>query len=135
MAEGESLREICADLKEFGCPTASRFTQRVLDEEDFATRYARARVLQCEAWADRIYSEATTAKIGERTKSDADGKVIEITTGDTVERSRLAVDGMKWLLSKLHPKQYGDKVTAEIGGIGGGAIVYRWASDSESDKK
>ena len=60
---------------------------------------------------------------------------MKVTTGDTVDRSRLAVDSMKWLLSKLHPKQYGDKITAEIGGLGGGAIVYRWESDVKPDAK
>lgn len=45
-----------------------------------------------------------------------------MTTGDMVDRSRLAVDALKWTLAKLHPKQYGDKVTQEIQGADGGPV-------------
>ena len=112
---GESLRAVCADLKDFGCPTSSAFVQRVMDDNPpgIATRYARARELQCEAWADEIYEESRTAKIGEKTERDANGSVVKVTTGDTVERSRLSVDAKKWLLAKLHPKKYGEKVQVD----------------------
>lgn len=134
MAEGESLRGICANLKDFGCPSASRFTQRVLEDKAFATRYARARELQCEAWADEIYREARTCRVGEKTKTlrTEDGKelaVLEVTTCDTVERSRLAVDAMKWLLAKLHPKRYGEKIA--VGGAEDlGPVQITWKSRS-----
>ena len=134
MAEGESLRSICKDLRDFGCPAASTFCAKVLDDEAFAERYARARQLQCEAWGDKIIAEATNSRMGEKTRQTPEGGV-EITTGDCVERSRLAVDALKWTLSKLHPKQYGDKITAEIGGIGGKPIVYRWEGDDAQPGK
>ena len=128
MAEGESLREICADLKDFGCPAASTFCGRVLDDKNFAERYARARQLQCSAWGDRIVSEALKCRIGEKTRVDAEGGV-EVTTGDCVERSRLAVDALKWTLAKLHPKQYGDKLA--VGGADDlGPIQLTWKSRS-----
>jgi hypothetical protein len=40
--------------------------------------------------------------------------------GDTVDRSRLMMDARKWLASKLAPKKYGDKVSAEVSGPDGG---------------
>lgn len=127
MAEGESLRAICAELKEFGCPAASSFHRRVLEEPGFAERYARGRELQCEAWADEIREESRKCRIGEKTKETKDG--MEVTTGDNVDRSRLAVDALKWTLAKLHPKKYGDKVTAEITGKDGGPILYGWGDE------
>jgi hypothetical protein len=121
MSDGESLRQICKDLKDFGCPSASRISHRVLDDHPpgFAQRYGRARELQCESWADRIFDEATTPKIGEKTKTlrSEEGKelaLLEVTTGDTVDRSRLAVDAMKWLLGKLHPRRYGDMTQTTV---------------------
>ena len=128
MAEGESLRSICRDLKDFGCPAASTFCAKVLDDKQFAERYARARQLQCDAWGDRIIAEALNCRMGEKTKVTSEGGV-EVTTGDCVDRSRLAVDALKWTLAKLHPKKYGDKVTQEIGGIGGGPILYGWGDE------
>ena len=41
--------------------------------------------------------------------------------GDT-HRDRLRVDTRKWILSKLVPKKYGTKVTAEITGADGGPV-------------
>jgi hypothetical protein len=125
MSEGESVREICADLKDFGCPSAATFHARVLDDKEFSERYARARILQAEAWADKIYAEATRPQIGEKTKTLPDGGV-EVTTGDNVDRSRLAVDALKWTLSKLHPKKYGEKTQTEITGTDGGPLTVSW---------
>lgn len=125
MAEGESLRSICADLKDFGCPSASWFCAKVLDDEEFAKRYARTRVLQCEARADMIVEEARKCRIGVKTKVTKEGAT-ETTEGDNVERSKLAVDALKWTLAKLHPKQYGDKIQAEVSGPDGGAIEFKW---------
>jgi len=39
-----------------------------------------------------------------------------------VDRSRLMIDARKWLASKLAPKKYGDKVSAELSGPDGGPI-------------
>lgn len=38
------------------------------------------------------------------------GMISEVTTGDSVERSKLRVDTRKWYLSKLAPKRYGDRI-------------------------
>lgn len=43
-------------------------------------------------------------------------------TGDMVERTKLQIDARKWRLSKMAPKRYGDRVTQEISGPGGGEI-------------
>jgi hypothetical protein len=39
-----------------------------------------------------------------------------------VDRSRLMVDTRKWLLSKMFPKKYGDKIDATLSGPDGGPI-------------
>jgi len=51
----------------------------------------------------------------------ADGSQ-EVSEGDMVDRSRLMVDTRKWLLSKMFPKKYGDKVSAELSGPDGRPI-------------
>ena len=126
MAEGESLREICRSLKDQGCPSASTIVQRCIEEPDnFGKRYARARELQCEVWADRIIEEATTPRLGKKTRTLPNGD-LEVSTGDAVDRSRLAVDALKWTLAKLHPKKYGEKISQEITGADRGPLLVRW---------
>jgi hypothetical protein len=39
-----------------------------------------------------------------------------------VQRARLKVDTRKWLLSKLQPKKYGDKLDMNVAGKDGGPI-------------
>lgn len=109
VSEGETLNEVCAALKDYGGPPASTFRSWCLNDAALFAQYARARELQWEYWADKIRIESATPQIGEKTETDASGNVIKVTTGDTVERSRLSVDSMKWLLSKLAPRKYGDR--------------------------
>ncbi len=129
MAEGESLRSICADLKDFGCPAASTFCGRVIDDKVFAERYARARELQFEAWACVIREQSSKCRPGEIVTTKAEGGV-ETKTVDCVDRSKLEVDSLKWLLAKLHPKRYGDRQQVELGGPDGGPVVLQWKSRS-----
>ena len=128
ISEGESLRAICADLKEFGCPSAATFHARVLDDKVFAERYARARDLQYEAWACLIREKSEKCRVGEIVTEKSDGTV-ETKTVDSVDRSRLEVDSLKWLLAKLHPKRYGDKLA--VGGADDlGPVQLSWKSRS-----
>ena len=130
ISEGESLSEVCADLRDFGCPSKAWFLAKVLDDKAFADRYARARELQCSVWGDRIIKEAATSRVGEKIETDAAGAVVKITIGDCVDRSRLAVDALKWTLARLHPRQYGDRVTQQIEGPNGGPVQLQWKSRS-----
>ncbi len=133
ISNGATLRGVCRDLDAFGAPAASTVRSWVVAARPPGTaeRYARARELQLEAWADEIHELATKPQIGEKTETDASGNVIKITTGDTVDRSRLAVDTRKWLMSKLAPKKYGDNVTIDPGGAGRRVVVTLAPSDQD----
>jgi len=117
IADGQSVTEAC---REAAVPRAT-LLRWVIDDtpKGIADRYARARELQYEVWADRILEESSRVRIGDKVKrsaiADKDGNEtgafdVETTTGDMVERSRLHVDSLKWLLARLHPKKYGDSV-------------------------
>lgn len=77
-------------------------------------RYAHAKELALEAMADEMVALADESRIGEKTKETKDGTFTE--KGDMVDRSRLQIDTRKWLLSKLAPKKYGDKLDVEHSG-------------------
>lgn len=114
VSEGETLNEVCKELRDFGGPPSGTFRSWCLHDKPLFEQYARARELQWEHWADRIRQESANPQIGEKIETDAAGHVVKITTGDTVDRSRLSVDSMKWLLSKLAPKKYGERVHQDV---------------------
>ncbi|UOO77940.1 hypothetical protein LVJ85_05620 [Neisseria sp. Dent CA1/247] len=91
LAEGASLESIC--LME-DMPSA-RTVYRWLDEnEGFCQRYARAREMQADLYADQII------KIADDCQPEA----------AAVAKARLQIDSRKWKASKLAPKKYGDKL-------------------------
>ena len=97
LAEGESLRSICADDT---MPAACTVREWILaDLHHFATRYARARDKGLDNMADECLVIADSA------------------TAEDAQARRLSVDTRKWYLSKLAPKRYGDQQAA-AGGAG-----------------
>lgn len=87
-----------------------------LSDEALANRYARAKGDGLDALAEEIVALADECRMGVKTTTKADGSV-ETVSGDMVDRTRLQIDSRKWLLSKLAPKKYGDKldVNANVG--------------------
>lgn len=115
LMEGESLRSICEDAKMPGQRTVYQWLN---DKTEFQQQYARAREVQADRLAEEILEIADDSS--RDTYKDEDGN--DRIDHEVVARSRLRVDSRKWLASKMAPKKYGDKVTQEIGGIGGGPV-------------
>jgi len=78
----------------------------VKDWHGFAAEYAHAREAQAHKWADEILRIADDGT--NDTYVTDDGR--EMVNQDVVQRSRLRVDSRKWLLSKILPKQFGEKL-------------------------
>jgi hypothetical protein len=93
LAEGKSLRSV---LKSKNMPSMSMvFRWLAADEHKaFREQYARAKVEAADALADDI--QDITDKVLKRTYDPAS--------------ARVAIDGKKWIASKLKPKVYGDKL-------------------------
>ena len=64
------------------------------DREDFRVQYARARDEQIEAWADQLIDISDDPDLDP----------------NQVAQAKLRTDNRKWLMSKLKPGVYGDKV-------------------------
>jgi hypothetical protein len=116
LAEGESLRAICADK---AMPSAETVRRWLLDNEDFCAQYVRAREVQADRFAEEILEIADDAS-GDWAV-DKDGK--KTLDHEHVQRSRLRVDTRKWLMARMAPKKYGDKL--QHTGEGGGPIRVR----------
>lgn len=98
-----------------------------MDEDaDLAAQYARAK--DCQLWklSDDIIEIADDDSddaifIGSDDESGESAR--RVMNSEFVQRSKLRVDARKWVLSKLMPKVFGDKITNEHTGDGGGPMV------------
>ena len=104
LADGKSLRAICrAD----DMPAEATVRAWALDDVDgFSAHYARARDIGYECLADDILEISDDGK--NDTYKDHEGN--DRTDQDVIARSRLRVDSRKWMLAKMLPKRYGDKL-------------------------
>ena len=112
LAEGESLRSICSDP---GMPGRSEVFRWLADpaREAFRDQYARAKEFGIEAMADDIQQISDDAR---NDWMERNGDAGWAANGENIQRSRLRVDSRKWLLSKLAPKKYGDKLDMNVAG-------------------
>lgn len=116
IAEGESLRAICRDDS---MPSIATVFRWLAGNPSFSEQYAHAREEQAETLADEIVSIADETAV----VANQDGEDVSLALDPTaVARNRLRVEARKWVASKLKPKKYGDKLTQEHTGAGGGAI-------------
>ena len=118
MAEGVSLRSIClAD----DMPDKATVFRWLAAHREFRDQYARAREARADAMAEEIL---------EISDDDSDDAITDPESGATrlntefVARSRLKVDTRKWLMARMAPKVYGDKVSQEVSGPDGSAIKH-----------
>jgi hypothetical protein len=109
IAEGVPLYRICRD--EDWSPPMMTFLGWVRKDHDGLTvRYARARESGWNVMAEQLLEIADDSSMDR----EADGRV----NNEHVNRSRLRVDTIKWLLSKFLPKQFGDKLEVNPGAAG-----------------
>lgn len=103
---GKSLRQICAAEN---MPAPSTICLWLSQDEEFAERYARAKEIQMENMAEEIIEIAEDGS-NDWMESEKGGYIIN---QEIVQRSRLRIDTRKWLMSKLAPKKYGDKLALD----------------------
>ena len=106
IAEGEPLRVICRDAD---MPPESTVRNWALDDVNgFAAQYARAREIQAHTMAEEILEIADDARNDWMERQDDKGGY-EF-NGEHVQRSKLRSENRKWLLSKMLPKVYGERL-------------------------
>lgn len=119
LSAGETLRAICRD---HGVPPESTVRGWALDDvQGFSARYAKARSIGLDIWAEELITLADTPQIGEEIEESDDGKRT-VRRRDMLGHRRLQVDTRKWLLCKLAPHKYGDLTRTELTGAGGGPL-------------
>lgn len=109
----ENGKSLISALK--GRMSSLTFYDYLEKNEDWQKRYARATELRAERMAEDALEIADC--LGDDVVILPDGR--EVVNQNVINRDRLRVDTRKWLLSKLHPKKYGEKISQELTGAGG----------------
>lgn len=122
IASGESLRSVCRDE---AMPAESTVRAWAVDDvQNFSAQYARAREHQAHSIADEMLEIADDGSNDWMVRTGKDGAAGYELNGEHVQRSRARLDTRKWLLSKMLPKVYGDKVTQEHQGPNGSPVAF-----------
>ena len=110
IANGEPLAQICRNSERM--PSVTTLWNWTQENRSFAESIARARAIGCDVIADDCLRIADTPVEGIRTKQTPDGT--ETWTEDMLGHRKLQVETRLRLLSKWHPKKYGDRLQSDI---------------------
>ena len=104
---GESLREICRDED---MPDKSTVMRWLASHAEFRDQYAGAREAQADYYAEEIIEISDDATNDWMERQRTDGSTEEVENKEVLARSRLRVDTRKWLMARMAPKKYGEKL-------------------------
>tara|TARA_R100000935_G_C2809254_1_gene154195 strand:- start:258 stop:770 length:513 start_codon:yes stop_codon:yes gene_type:complete len=131
---GMSLTKACSIVP--ASPTSSQILDWIVAEPALAEQYALARESGYKVIADEILAIAdenyTTVEEDVLDESGSpvmndDGHRLQRSikvplSNEGIARNRLRIDSRKWMLSKMLPKVYGDKLQTEHTGPNGGPV-------------
>ncbi len=122
--DGETLRSICADKE---MPNEDTVYGWLLKPDHlFSEPYAHARQVRAARMLDEILEISDDARKDYLTNSKTGEKRVD---RECLERSRLKVDTRKWIMAKVLPKLYGDRLS--VSGPDGGAIQVQYSASPE----
>lgn len=107
IANGMSLRSAC---KEKIMPAPATIFKWIRENEMFLKQYEKATQERTEAMAEDLLDIVDDGTNDWMTINRKDGSEAWQLNGEHVQRSRLRADTRKWLMAKMKPKKYGDKV-------------------------
>lgn len=106
LGQGDSLRQICQDET---MPDKSTVMRWLHLHSEFRDQYACAREDQADFWAEQIIEISDDGENDSYKDNDGNERINQ----DVIARSRLRVDTRKWLMARMAPKKYGDKIDVE----------------------
>jgi hypothetical protein len=103
LEDGASLRKACESVG----TTHSTIIHWTKENEAFLNQYTRAREVGYKLLADEIIDIADEKEV--QVRYDGEDTTLDLSP-TAIARNRLRVDTRKWMLSKMLPKIYGDKL-------------------------
>lgn len=109
-------------------PAMSTMFKWLRENSEFSEQYARAKQEAADAMAEEILDISDNGSNDWMEKHFGE-TTAWVTNGEALQRSRLRVDTRKFLMAKMKPKVYGDKLDLTTGG----EKINRGATDAELD--
>lgn len=107
LAIGMSLRSVC--LQE-DMPAPATVFKWMRTNQEFLKQYEKAKQESSDAMAEDIQDIADESANDYIEITRDDGTTYTKLNQENIQRSRLRVDTRKWLMAKMKPKKYGDKL-------------------------
>lgn len=112
LALGYSMRTVC---KKEGMPAMSSVFKWLRENKEFSEQYEKAKQESTDAMAEDLLDIADDGTNDWMERETENGSYTVLNT-EAISRSRLRVDTRKWLMSKMKPKKYGEKLDLTTGG-------------------
>lgn len=110
LSRGWSIRRVVehghTEYRDINFPSAATIFKWMRENEEFLKQYARAKQEAADAMAEEILDIADDGR--NDAFEDEDGK--RRIDFEHIQRSKLRVDTRKFLMAKMKPKRYGDKL-------------------------
>ncbi len=107
--EGGSIRAILKRPDTIGTKTFYKWLE---ESEELQERYKKA----TQKRADNIFEEMLEIADKQSADMEINERGEHVINHNVINRSRLQIDTRKWMLGKLNPKKYGDKLDVTSGG-------------------
>lgn len=125
LSEGISLRTVCSGE---GMPNKQTVFRWFRENKEFCDQYARAKEESADALAEEVLElsdESSRVVLG-----------IDRSDNARVQAMKLRVDTRKWIMSKMKPKKYGDKMdlTSDGKAIKANSIIFSNFKDETSSE-
>lgn len=107
-----TLKSIRTSIKDVGIISRAEFYRELSENKELCDHYARVKEDISDALFEEIIEIADTEEEGEEvevTVSD-DGVTTKTKRGDKLRQRQLKIDARKWVVAKMNPKKYGNKV-------------------------
>lgn len=112
----KGLETICNENPDF--PRPATIYLWMIQRPEFSEKYARAKEDSLQVLEDELLELSDNTQLGVIETIKPDG-TREIKRSDMIEHRKLQIETRKWLMGKLKPKKYGDKLTQEHTGPDG----------------
>ncbi len=113
VASGKSLSEVCRDQHMPHRDTVQTWLANPKYDE-LRREYDRAIQLRADRIFDELLQIADDARNDWMERQRQDGSTEIKFDKENVQRSRLRIDTRKWVLGRMNPQKYGDRVTSHI---------------------